>query len=171
MLINLLYSSIVISGKLVPAFQDGEDIIAITLSIIQKLSGVTIRKAQVNNCHRMGKKLILEFAKAGTCSPLQKVIFQSKRLKMREAGTWINIHMTPHDSHIFFVARQMKNEGIFVFVGSSLGAPTKVRVKDSQEDHIINTVAELQKFTTKPISYFEEKRGVPLDDSGVMDTE
>ena len=46
------------------------------------------------------------------------------------------------------------------------------RVKDSQEDHIINTVAELQQFTTKPIAYFEEKRGVvPLDDSGVMDTE
>ena len=76
---------------------------------------------------------------------------------MREAGTWINIHMTPHDSHIFFVARQMKNEGIFVFVGSSLGDRTKVRVKKDQEDHIIDTVAELQKFTTKPISYFEEK--------------
>ena len=129
MLINLLYSSIVISGRLVPVFQDGEDIIAITL------------------------------------------IFQSKRLKMREAGMWINIHITPHDSHIYSVARQMKKENIFVFVESSLGARTKVRVKKDQEDHIINTVAELQKFTTKPISYFEEKRGVPLDDSGVMDTE
>ena len=155
-----------------PDFKNGEDIIAITLNIIQKLSGVTIIKDEVNNCHRMGKKLILEFSKAGTCSPLQSIIFKSKRLKMKEAGTWINIHMTPHDSHIFFVARQMRNERIFTFVGSSLGARTKVRVKDSQEDHIINTVAELQQFTTKPIAYFEEKRGVvPLDDSGVMDTE
>jgi len=125
----------------------------------------------VNNCHRMGSKLILEFAKAGTCSPLQTVIFKSKRLKMKEAGTWINIHMTPHDSHIFFVARQMRKEKIFGFVASSLGARTKVRVKDSQEEHIINTVEELQKFTSKPISYYEEKRNVPLDDSGVMDTE
>jgi len=39
-------NSIVISGKLVPAFKDGEDIIAITLSIIKKLSGVTITKTR-----------------------------------------------------------------------------------------------------------------------------
>ena len=47
MLIKILYSSIVISGRLVPVFQDGEDIIAIPLSIIQKQSGVTILKDEV----------------------------------------------------------------------------------------------------------------------------
>ena len=106
MLNFVFYSSIIISRRLVPDIKDGKEIIAIALSIIKKLSGVIILKDEVNNeqLPQDGEKYDPGVCQSRTCSPLQTVIFQSKRLKMKEVGTWINIHT---ESYIFlnFAAR------------------------------------------------------------------
>ena len=165
------FSTIVISGSGVPEKQDDEDITDLSIELVQKLTKVRIKRDDVNNCHRMGKKVLLEFAKAGTCSQIHLVLDKSHRKAMQKAGTWINIHMTTLDSRIFFLARQMKRKGIFEHVGSTLGAVTRVVVRG--QGHTIRSEADLLKFTELPLSTFEKKGAEPrMNDSGIaMETE
>ena len=99
------------------------------------------------------------------------ILDKAHRDEMRKTGTWINIHMTPVDSRIFYLARQMKKEGVFDYVVSTLGALTRVVVHG--EGHTITSEAELSKFANKPLSSYEKRDVVPLmDDSGVsMETD
>ena len=169
----MLFSSIVISGNGVPEPVEDEDITDLTLKLILNLTGVKIMRGDVRNCHRMGKKILLEFSKAGTCSQIHLVLNKAHRKAMKAAGTWINIHMTPTDSRLFYLARQMKKKKqIFEFVGSTLGAVTRVVVKGGK-GHTITSEADLLKFTTEPLSTFEKKNDVPeMNDSGVsMETD
>ena len=81
--------------------------------------------------------------------------------------------MTPFDSQLFYLARQMKkNKGIIEYVGSTLGAVTRVVVKGGR-DHTITSEEDLLKFTQEPLSTFEKKNDVPkMNDSGVsMETD
>ena len=156
-----------------PKAKDKEDITAISIDIIKRLTGVSILRDDVRNCHRMGSKVLLEFLRAGTCSPIHLILDKSHRQEMSNAGMWINIHMTPLDSRLFYLARRMKKKDakIFYFVGTTMGALTRVVVDGVS--HTVKSEAELQTFTEQPISTFQEKKSLPLmDDSGVsMDTE
>ena len=116
----MLFSTVVISGNGVPEQEEDEDITDLTIKLILNLIGVKIMHGR--NCHRMGKKFLLEFSKAGTCSQIHLVLSKAHRKAMKTAGTWINIHMTSFDSRLFYLARQMKKKEIFEYVGSILGA-------------------------------------------------
>ena len=154
---------IAINGKEVPHFNPDEDIKAITLKLILDLTGVVVAESQVKDCHRMGEKILLSFVQAGTCSPISKILCSNRRNQHRLA-TWINIHQSPHDAKLSFIARRMKKAKILDFVGSSLGALTRVG-KDGRK-YIINTEEDLQKLTDRPISSFL-KGAVSHNDSGV----
>ena len=121
---TLIFSVIAIYGRDVPAFDKYEDIKAIALNLIHKLSGVEVIDSQVKDCHRLGKKILVSFVYAGACSPINEIVYDKKA--MHKAATWINIHQCPHDRYIAFVARRMKKAGILSFVGTTFGSLTRV---------------------------------------------
>ena len=154
---------IVISGRDVPASKRDENTKAIALRIIHSLSGVTVADREVKDCHRMGKKILLSFIHAGTCSPISRIV--SNKRAMHRSGTYINVRQCPHDRKISFTARQMKKAGILDFVGTSLGSLTRVG-KDGQK-YTIHSLEDLQRLTDQPLSNF--MNGVAdLDDSAVV---
>ena len=43
---------------------NGEDITDMAIELVQKVTKVNIKRDDVKNCHRMGRKVLLEFGKA-----------------------------------------------------------------------------------------------------------
>ena len=106
----MLFSTVVISGNGVPKQEEDEDITDLTIKLILNLTGVKMMRENVRNCHKMGKKVLLEFSKAGTCSQIHLVLSKAHRKAVKTAGTWINIHMTPFDSRLFYLPREADEE-------------------------------------------------------------
>ena len=159
---TLIFSVIAIYGRDVPAFDKYEDIKAIALNLIHKLSGVEVIDSQVKDCHRLGKKILVSFVYAGACSPINEIVYDKKA--MHKAATWINIHQCPHDRYIAFVARRMKKAGILSFVGTTFGSLT--RVGQNGQKYTINSLEDLQQLTSQPLSRFQ-KGGAELNDSAI----
>ena len=156
---------IVIYGKDVPTVKENEDIKAIALKLIHDLSGVTVHDSQVKDCHRMGPKILLSFVHAGTCSPISRIMLDKSA--MHRTGTWINVHQSPFDRTLAFIARKMKRKGILEFVGTTLGA--LVRVGKNGQKFTIKTMEDLQKLSSEPLSSFlNGPAGAALDDSAVF---
>ena len=157
---------IVISGRNVPAFKSGEDIKAIALRLVLNLSGVAVDERQVKDCHRMGRKILLSFVYAGTCSPISRIIYSNKR-EMHRSRTYIHVHQCPHDANLSYLARRMKKAGMLDYVGSTLGGLTRVS-KDGLK-YTIKTLEELQQLSTQPLSCFQNgAANADLDDSAVV---
>ena len=151
-----------INGKKVPEVQDDEDIKAIAIKIILDLTGVVVRDHMVKDCHRMGDKILVSFVYAGTCSPIVKIL-ASHRTNQHHHKTWINIHQSPLDRKLSFLARQMKRAGILDFAGTTLAALT--RVGKGGQKFTIYSEEDLQKLSDKPLSSFLKSKDP--NDSGI----
>ena len=151
-----------IYGNEVPKVKADEDIKAIAINIIVDLTGVVVRDHMVKDCHRMSDKILVSFVYAGTCSSIVKIL-ASHRSNQHRHRTWINIHQSPLDRKLSFLARQMKREGILDFAGTTLAALT--RVGKGGQKFTIYSEEDLQKLSDKPLSSFLKSKDP--NDSGI----
>ena len=153
---------IAIHNNKVPTVKADGDIKSIALKIILHLTGVGESDSMVKDCHHIGDKILISFVHAGTCSPIVKILATNSSNQHRRK-TWINIHQSPLDRKLSFLARQMKRAGILDFAGTTVAALT--RVGKGGQKFTIYSEEDLQKLSDRPLSSFLKSRDP--NDSGI----
>ena len=168
MIFNLfLFSIIVITGHGVPPPAEGEDIIAISIAIVDKLTNVKLSRDTIRNAHRMGSKVLVEFLFAGTQSKIGDILHLKHRKKMTLNGTWINIHQNKSDRILAAVIRRMKKKRFVEYYSVNLQGVNEIVVSGTK--HKIYSLDDLQKFCRHPVTFFLEADKMDCTtDSAVM---
>jgi len=140
---------IVISGQAIPPPTEGEDIIAISMAIVDTLTGVKLGRDTIRNAHRMGSKILTEMLFAGTQSKIGEILHLRHRKRMSLSRTWINIHQNKSDRIVGMVTRKMKKANYVEYYNVNLQGVNEI-VKEGVK-HKVYSLEDLQKFCPCPV--------------------
>merc|ERR1712179_771431 len=130
---------IVISGQAIPPPTEGEDIIAISMAIVDTLTGVKLGRDTIRSTHRMGSKIL----------KIGEILHLRHRKRMSLSRTWINIHQNKSDRIVGTVTRKMKKANYVEYYNVNLQGVNEI-VKEGVK-HKVYSLEDLQKFCPCPV--------------------